>query len=137
MHTFTDIRKDTHFSPFIYIIIRVVQADSKLQHKNKKCIEQLSWLCTRLSWLFLSWLCSNEDLQWTPQSPHSAADSQHSHFLQLLGGTLEKEGSSLHFFLSLSLAFPLYLPPSPSPPLIILHSRGVIVALCVHCLMLF
>ena len=75
-----------------------------------------------------SWLCLNEDLRWTPRSPHSAADSQHSHFL--------REGGLLSF-LSLPL-FTLYLPPSPSPPpLIILHSRGVIVALCVHCLMLF
>lgn len=72
-------------------------------------------------------LCLNEDLRWTPRSPHSAADSQHSHFLRGRRTPLISFSPSLH---SLS-------PPSPPPPLIILHSRGVIVALCVHCLMLF
>lgn len=50
-------------------------------------------------------LCLNEDLRWTPRSPHSAADSPHSHFLR------GKEDSS-HFFLSLSSLF--ISPPSPS-----------------------
>lgn len=55
-------------------------------------------------------LCLNEDLRWTPQSPHSAADSPHSHFLR------GKEDSS-HFFLSLSSLF-------ISPPPLLLSSSS-------------
>lgn len=58
-------------------------------------------------------LCLNEDLRWTPQSPHSAADSPHSHFLR------GKEDSS-HFFLSLSS---LFISP-PLPPLLLLSSSS-------------
>lgn len=55
-------------------------------------------------------LCLNEDLRWTPRSPHSAADSPHSHFLR------GKEDSS-HFFLSLSSLF-------ISPPPLLLSSSS-------------
>lgn len=58
-------------------------------------------------------LCLNEDLRWTPRSPHSAADSLHSHFLR------GKEDSS-HFFLSLSS---LFISP-PLPPLLLLSSSS-------------
>lgn len=73
-----------------------------------------------------SLLCSNRDLQWTPQSPHSTpvcySAGRHTRLT----------------FLSLPLFLPLtpYL-LSPSPPPIIHLSQGVTVAPCAHCLMLF
>lgn len=57
-------------------------------------------------------LCLNEDLRWTPRSPHSAADSPHSHFLQ------GKEDSSHFFSPSLHSLSP------PLPPLLLLSSSS-------------
>lgn len=62
-----------------------------------------------------SLLCSNRDLQWTPQSPHSAADSQHSCLLQCW------ETHSTHISLSPSLSpshslSPLSFSSSHHPP---------------------
>lgn len=62
-----------------------------------------------------SLLCSNRDLQWTPQSPHSAVDSQHSCLLQCW------ETHSSHISLSPSLSpshslSPLSFSSSHHPP---------------------
>lgn len=134
LHAFIEIYTNTHCSGFIS---KENGADrrKKQSRKRKKCIEQLSWVYTQLSRLILSRLCSNEDLQWTPQSPRSATDSRHTHFPQRREGRWRRR--ALLSFLSLSFSCSLSPLPPTSPPLIILHSRGVTVALCVHCLMLF
>lgn len=82
-------------------------------------------ICISGSWMVLihlkkkrraeSLLCSNRDLQWTPQSPHSAADSQHSCLLQCW------ETHSSHISLSPSLSpshslSPLSFSSSHHPP---------------------
>lgn len=59
-----------------------------------------------------SLLCSNRDLQWSPQSPHSAADSQHSRLLQCWERHSSHISLSLSFSLSLLISSLLLLLPS-------------------------
>ncbi len=87
----------------------------RIDSKSRRGINVLNTsVGTQLSQLILSWLCSNEDLQWTPQCSHSTADSPHS-FSTVLRGTLEKKQFSLVSFL-ISLPPPLLLSSSHHPP---------------------